>query len=114
MHELSIARALVAVAERHLPPSGGDVRALRVAVGAATGVVPAALEWAFEAAAAGSRLAGARLIIERVAARSRCTTCRAEYCFDDLLGRCPVCGALGGELLAGEELTLRSLEVVDV
>ncbi len=114
MHELSIARALIAVAERHLPPAGGPVRALRVAVGAATGVVPAALEWAFEAAAAGSRLAGARLIIERVAARSRCATCRSEYCFDDMLGHCPLCGALGGELVAGEELTLRSLEVADV
>ena len=114
MHELSIARALIAAAERNLPAAAGDVRALRVAVGAATGVVPEALALAFQAAAVGTRLAGARLIIDRIAARSRCSGCATEFCFHDLLGRCPQCGSLGGDLLAGEELLLRSLEVSDV
>lgn len=114
MHELSIARALVATVDRCLPGAGEGICALRVAVGAATGVVPEALALAFQAVVAGTRLARARLIIERVAARSRCIACGTEFSFDDVLGHCPSCGTLGGELLAGEELLLRSVEVTDV
>jgi len=113
MHELSIARSLVAAAERHLP-AASRVSALRVAVGAATGIVPGALDLAFRAAAGGTRLAGARRIIDRIAARSRCGACATEFSFHDVLGTCPACGTPGGVLLAGDELALRSLEVFDV
>jgi len=101
-------------AARHLPAAGVEVRGVRIAVGAATGIVPGALELAFRAAAVETRFAAARLIIERVAARSRCSQCGRVYEFDDLIGRCPACGAPGGELLAGDGLELRAIEVRDV
>ena len=113
MHELAIARALLAVAERHTPDRA-DVRVLRVAVGGASGVAPAALELAFRAAAADTRFAGARLSIEAVPGRSRCADCATEFAFEGLLGQCPACGAPGGELLAGDGLELRAIEVADV
>jgi hydrogenase nickel incorporation protein HypA/HybF len=114
MHELSIARALLELAARHLPADGVDVRGLRVAIGGASGVVPAALDLAFRAAAADTRFAGAQLTIEPVPGRSRCTACATEFAFEGLLGHCPVCGAPGGELLAGDGIELRAIEVADV
>jgi hydrogenase nickel incorporation protein HypA/HybF len=114
MHELTIARALLRAATRHLPVDGVEVLAVRVAVGAATGIVPAALDLAFRAAAADTRFAGARLTIDRLPARSRCGACAREFEFDGPLGVCPDCGAPGGELLAGDALELRALEVRDV
>ena len=114
MHELAIARALLAVAERHLPSDRVDVRGLRVAVGGASGVVPAALDLAFRAAAADTRFAAARLTIEAVPGRSRCADCATEFEFEGLLGQCPACGTPGGELLAGDALELRAIGVVDV
>jgi hydrogenase nickel incorporation protein HypA/HybF len=114
MHELSIARAIVAVGERHLPSGAATVHAVRVAIGAASGIVADALDLAFRAAAADTRLRGARLIVERVPARGRCHDCGRDYLFADLVGICPRCGGLGGELLGGEHLELRSIEVSDV
>lgn len=114
MHELQIARALLTVAERHLPGGTAGVCGLRIAVGGATGVVPEALELAFRALTVGTRLAGARLVIDRLPGRSRCSACAAEFEFEGLLGECPVCGTCGGELLVGTELELRSIEVAHV
>ena len=114
MHELQIACALLTVAERHLPGGTAGVCGLRVAVGGATGVVPEALELAFQAVTVGTRFAGARLTIDRLPGRSRCGACTAEFEFDGLLGECPVCGTCGGELLGGGELELRGIEVVHV
>lgn len=114
MHELSIARALLELAARHLPAGGVVVRGVRVAVGGASGIVPEALDLAFRAAAADTRFAGARLTIEPVPGRSRCADCGTEFAFAGLLGQCPACGALGGELLAGDGIELRAIEVTDV
>ena len=114
MHELSIARALLELAARHLPAGGVDVRGVRVAVGGASGVVPAALDLAFRAAAADTRFARARLTIEPVPGRSRCAACATEFTFEGLLGHCPACGMPGGELLDGDGVVLRAIEVADV
>jgi len=113
MHELSIARALISLAERHLPPRTRAAR-LHVVVGSASGIVPEALELAFRAASQATAFDGARLEIERKTSPGRCTGCGASFALDGLLGACPACGTWGGELLGAEELELKSLEVVDV
>jgi hydrogenase nickel incorporation protein HypA/HybF len=65
MHELSIAVSLVDAICDELPRLGDvSVRAVRIRVGALSGVVPDALMFAFDVAADGSRVAGARLEIE--------------------------------------------------
>jgi len=46
-----------------------SIRSVRIRVGALSGVVPDALTFAFDVAADGSRLAGARLDIEATAGR---------------------------------------------
>jgi hydrogenase nickel incorporation protein HypA/HybF len=114
MHELSVARALIAAVERHVPSPAACVQSVRVIVGAATGIVPSALELAFRAVAADTALRDAQLILERVPAHSRCCDCARDYTFDGLLGVCPYCGGLGGELLDGDGIELRSIEVSDV
>jgi hydrogenase nickel incorporation protein HypA/HybF len=113
MHELSIARALLAAAAPRVP-AGTRATRVRVAVGAATGIVPAALQLAFRAAADGTDFAGAALDVERRSSPCRCSSCGAPFALDAPLGRCPACGTLGGELLSAGELELTSIEVVDV
>jgi Zn finger protein HypA/HybF involved in hydrogenase expression len=71
MHELSIAIDLVEAIRDELPRLGGaHVRTVHLEIGALSGVVPEALEFAFDVAAQGSPIAGARLNIERTAGRS--------------------------------------------
>jgi len=65
MHELSIAMSLVDTICEELPKLGAVVvRAVHVRIGALSGVVPDALTFAFDVAADGSRIAGARLDVE--------------------------------------------------
>jgi hydrogenase nickel incorporation protein HypA/HybF len=70
MHELSIAVSLVDAICEELPKLGDvSIRSVRIRVGALSGVVPDALTFAFDVAADGSRVAGARLDIEATAGR---------------------------------------------
>jgi len=64
MHEFSLARSLVRLAERQLPAVGGrPVRTVTVRLGAFAGIGPDSLTAAFELASAGTRVEGARLEI---------------------------------------------------
>jgi hydrogenase nickel incorporation protein HypA/HybF len=109
MHELSIAEAIVAIAERHA--GGRTVTRVEVRVGHLRQVVPSALEFAFELVAKGTVLDGAELGLEDVPARGRCRDCGTETTMNGFPLACSACGGLDVEILAGEELQLDSLEL---
>ena len=87
------------------------VHGLRLRVGALSGAVPDALQFAFEAVTDGTMAKGASLSIEAVPASWWCAACAAEFNGDDLLAECPRCGAWSSELRAGRELEIASIEV---
>lgn len=109
MHELAVTHGIVdACSER-----AGGARVLRVtvAVGALSCVMPDALDFCFDVAAAGTPLEGASLEIVRIPAHSRCRDCGAEVELDDILGQC-ACGS--GNLeppSGGDELKIKSMEI---
>jgi hydrogenase nickel incorporation protein HypA/HybF len=112
MHELSIMQSALSLALDQARQAGaGRVQVIRLRIGALSGVVPDALEFAFEALKPGTPAQGAELAIERVPARFWCATCRREFQSDDMLAECPDCHGLSGELRAGREMELASLEV---
>ena len=111
MHELSIASALLDAVREETPgarPVGVGVR-----LGAISGVDPDALAFGFDALAKGSDLDGIALTIEPVPHRRRCPECRREFVAGEYDLGCPECGALGTELLSGDELEIAYLEVED-
>ena len=114
MHELSLARDLLAAIERNLGP--GDVRVVgvSVSVGSAAGITPESLCFGFRVLAKGTRADGAKLSITTLPGRSRCDGCGLRFDFEGLIGHCPGCGRLGGELLSGDEMILRTIEVANV
>ena len=114
MHELSLALDLVAAVERNIVP--GDERVVRVVVtvGAATGIEPESLRLAFRVVAAGTPADGAELTVTRSPARCWCIDCGTLFDSEDIVGRCPECGRLGGKMLSGDEVMLQAIEVADV
>jgi len=108
MHELSIAASIADIAVRHA--RGRPVSRVEVRVGHLRQVVPSALEFAFELVAQGTPLEGAELVLEEVAATVRCRTCGAESSPRGFPLICP-CGSADVEIVAGEELTVESLDV---
>ncbi|CAN5699726.1 MAG: hydrogenase maturation nickel metallochaperone HypA [Gaiellaceae bacterium] len=111
MHELALADAIVSVACE--AAGGRRVERVEVKVGHLRQVVPSALEFAFELVAEGTAVEGAELAIEHVPARVSCRTCGMETEIDDFPLACASCGDLHVDVVAGEELLVDALVVVD-
>jgi hydrogenase nickel incorporation protein HypA/HybF len=86
------------------------VQILRMRVGALSGVVPEALEFAFETLRQNTPAAQATLVIERIPATCWCGACQTEFESLDMMFDCPKCGVLATELRRGRELDLVSID----
>ena len=112
MHELSIMQSALNVALAQARQAGAtQVHEIRLRIGALSGVVPDALEFAFEALVPGTLAEHAKLAFEHVPARFWCATCSWEFQSDDMFAECPDCHSLSGELRAGREMEVASLEI---
>ena len=112
MHELSLTQSLVEIAEEHAHRAGATaIRGITLEVGALSGAIPEALEFAFDVCSKGTLAEGAVLTIRQVAGHGRCSACAAAAPVHDLTAVCPACGALAFELDAGLELCVVELEI---
>ncbi len=84
---------------------------IRLRIGTLSGVVPEALQFAFEALVPGTMAEGAQMSIERVNARYWCRDCQQEFAACDLFADCPNCHTPSAELRAGREMEVASLEI---
>jgi hydrogenase nickel incorporation protein HypA/HybF len=108
MHELSITQSVVDLVVGRT--AGRTVVAIQVRVGRLSGVVPEAMQFCYEIAAAGTPIEGARLEIELVEGRIACRDCGIESPADDLVLLC-TCGSADVDIVAGKELTVVALEL---
>jgi hydrogenase nickel incorporation protein HypA/HybF len=112
MHELSLACSLIEEAEKVLEAeNAGRVICLTVGIGRFAGIETEAFEFAFPAAAAGTRLEKAALTIEDIPAAVRCRTCGKES--NPAFPRCACahCDSDDVELLHGREFVIKSMEI---
>jgi len=113
MHELSIMQgALSQVLDEAAKAGASRILDIRLRIGALSGVVPEALQFAFEALADGTSAQDAKLTIENVPARFWCETCRTEFEAASVMAQCPSCRNYSRDLRAGRELELASMEIV--
>jgi hydrogenase nickel incorporation protein HypA/HybF len=108
MHEMALTQDLVSLIAEHC--AGRQVTRVVLEVGRLSAVVPDAFRFCFELCAAGTPAEGAELEIVESAGRARCRKCAREITLDSIFDRCP-CGSLSLELLSGEQLQLREVEV---
>jgi hydrogenase nickel incorporation protein HypA/HybF len=111
VHELALAQALVALAERHA--AGRRVARVEVRAGRLRQVVFNALAFNFELVAQESVVEGAELVIEEVPVRLACRDCGVESKVDDVPLCCRRCGGFDVEVTRGEEFQLVALELED-
>lgn len=112
MHELSIALSILDLAEEEMQAHSGRVAAIHVRLGRLCGVVKEALLSSFEMAREGTALAQAELVIEEIPLVVRCSACAADGTPASRFEmRCPSCGALTDEIVSGQELEIRALEI---
>ena len=112
MHEISIVQGALDVAlETAKASAATQILCLRMRVGTMTGVVPEAMQFAFEVLREGTIAAEARLEIETIPASSWCVNCQCEFECVDWLHVCPKCQQPSSDLRRGLELELASMEV---
>lgn len=112
MHEVALMTEAVRMATESARAAGARrVSVLRLRVGALSGAVPAALEFAWDVVRQNTLAETARLEIEAVPATSWCATCRMEFTGADFFNECPGCRNVSGELRHGRELEIASMEI---
>jgi hydrogenase nickel incorporation protein HypA/HybF len=112
MHELSIIASLFEI----LLQKAGEQKALKITsvrlnVGKLSGVVPEALDTAFEAYKKGTIAETAGLEIEELPLRVQCQACGLETLQDNYIFICSACGSTNLKILQGTELFLEKIEL---
>ena len=110
MHEMSIAvellRQVEALAAEH---EAERVEALEVAAGALRGIVPEALDFAWQELAAGTVAHGSGLVIRIVPPLVRCRGCGHEFGPEPDAYLCDHCGLADVDIIEGNDIILTSV-----
>jgi len=114
MHEFSIAMSIVEIAEAEAKKANAKtITELALDVGTMSGIEFFALDTALEMAIKNTLLDKAKVTVNKIQAKARCTDCQNEFEISQVFDSCPKCGSLYHDLLGGKELQIKSL-VVDV
>lgn len=113
MHEMSVSQSILDIALRHAEQAGaGRIVAIDLVIGDLTGFVDESIQFYIDFLSRETLAQGAQLRFERIAPRVLCRACRAEFAPPgSRLWACPKCEALGGEILAGKEFYVASIEI---
>jgi hydrogenase nickel incorporation protein HypA/HybF len=113
MHELSIAESLLEVALESCRSQGfSRIGSIKVLIGKASGVMPDALLFGFDAVKEGTIADKAALELEEVPVTGRCNDCGRDFTTEELyILSCPHCGGVSYTLLTGRELMITEMEV---
>lgn len=112
MHEVSLMSNTLDIALEHANRQEAQkIHRIKMRVGALSGVVPDALEFAFDVCTQGTIAEGATLEIEYIPVSCYCENCQLNFQPDDIFYECPNCHNLSTQIRQGKELELTSLEV---
>ncbi len=112
MHEFSIAISIIEIAEAEARKAKGTaVNELVLDIGTMSGIEFLALETALEMAVKNTMLEKAKIQVNKIQARAKCSDCTHEFDIDSAFDPCPKCGSLFHQILSGKELKVKSLVV---
>ena len=113
MHEVSIAQSLLKIAVDECKKNGyAKINNVIVCIGNASGVMPEALLFAFNALKLETIASDSTLTIEEVPVAGRCSACGVDFSSPEkYVFCCPECGSNAYTLHSGRELDIKELEV---
>ncbi len=112
MHELAVTEEILRVAVEHAERAQARrITDIHLVVGNLSTIVDDSVQFYFDFLSPDTIAEGAKLHFERVPARLRCRQCGTEFEPQGLDWRCSQCSSLGGDVIAGREFYLDSLEV---
>ena len=112
MHEVGIMQSTLEIALEWANRQGAQrIHRLGMRVGALSGVVPDALDFAFEVLRQGTPAEGACLEVEFIPLRIYCPACDREFSPDGYWYTCPECNGVDTQVRQGRELEIAFVEV---
>ena len=112
MHELSIAQNMIEEIERQAPLNGFTrVLGVTLEIGSLSHVEVDAMKFCFDSAVMDTIAEGASLQIQKVPAIALCKQCNTEQTIEARYDCCSSCGEFGLEVLSGEKVSIKALEV---
>jgi hydrogenase nickel incorporation protein HypA/HybF len=112
MHELAVTEEILRVALEHAERAQASrITDIHLVIGALSTIVDDSVQFYFDFLSPDTIAAGAKLHFTRIPARLRCRQCQHEFEPQERDYRCPQCSSLGGEVIAGKEFYLDSMQV---
>ena len=112
MHELSLAQNIIdIVGETTKSTNGQKVKYVRLKIGEMSNVLTDSLIFGFESLIEGTKLDGAKLLVEEIPTKFFCKKCRKETQLSELTINCSFCSSSDVEMISGNELTITELEL---
>lgn len=111
MHELGITQTIVTIALDHAKQA--KVERVVLEIGKLSAILPDAIQFCFDVCCQGTALEGAVLDIIEIPGLARCRCCGASIMLDQPFGMCD-CGSVDLEILQGNELKIKQLEVEEL
>jgi len=114
MHETALALSILDIIVGKCAEVGGrTIDSVKVRIGKAAGVLPDALQFAFDAAKASTVAEKAELLIESVPVGGVCHDCKKEFSVNDVqyVFSCPHCGSKSFEITSGREMEIVDMEI---
>ena len=112
MHEVSLMQRVVEIAEEAARQNEAtQIHRLGLRIGPLLGVVPEALEFAFDVVTRGTMAEAAKLEVQYLPLRADCLSCKQAFEPPGFDLTCPHCGSLQTQVEGGREMELTTLEV---
>ena len=112
MHELSIAKNIIEIASEQARKNNlSQVNEIEIEVGRLSGVEIEALEFVLEIVTKQTILQNSRTIITSIPGLARCQVCSKEFATDSFIAQCPECKGFNFQIIQGQELRVKSLNV---
>lgn len=108
MHELGITQNIVAIVSEHA--QGAKVQRVVLEIGQLSAILPDSIKFCFDVCTQGTVLVGAILEIREIPGLALCRECGAEIHLNKPFGVCS-CGSVQLDLIAGEELKIKEIEI---
>ncbi len=111
MHELGITQNIVAIVSEH--SNGKKVRRVLLEIGKLSAIMPDAVKFCFDICSQGTVLENAKLEIIEITGLAVCRQCGTKIPLEKPFGKCN-CGSSQLDLIAGEELKIKEIEVEEL
>jgi len=112
MHELAVTEDILRIVIDHAQKAGATcVTRINLVIGEMTSFIDDSIQFYFEMLSPHTPAEGATLHFQRIRTRFRCRQCELEFEPEGRNWVCPSCNALGGDVIAGKEFYVESIEV---